>query len=63
MTKKSWTRKAITLIVATLTLVCAFALLSAGATRPEPFASPVLNAQWQCTKTAGILTICTKNPG
>jgi hypothetical protein len=63
MTRKSWTRRAITLIVATLTLVFTFALLSAGATRPEPFASPVLNAQWQCTKTAGILTVCTKKPG
>jgi Spy/CpxP family protein refolding chaperone len=63
MTRKPWTRKATALIVATLTLVCTFALLSASATRPEPFASPALNAQWQCTKTAGILTVCTKKPG
>jgi hypothetical protein len=29
-------------------------------TGPKPFASDVLNAQWQCTRTAGIITVCTK---
>ncbi|MDB5605476.1 MAG: hypothetical protein JWP25_2376 [Bradyrhizobium sp.] len=62
MTWTFWTRKGIALIVAVLTLAGSTAVLSVSLTRPKPFASAVLSAQWQCTKTAGILTVCTKNP-
>jgi hypothetical protein len=38
------------------------AFLSVKLTQPKPFESSVLT-QWQCTKTAGILTVCTKKNG
>jgi hypothetical protein len=63
MTRTLWTRKSIVFIVAILVLAGSAAVLSVSLTHPTPFASAVLSAQWQCTKTAGILTVCTKNPG
>lgn len=59
----SWTRKAILLTIATLALAGAAAFASVELTRPKPFDSVMLNGQWQCTRTAGILTVCTKKPG
>jgi hypothetical protein len=56
-----WTRKA--LVVAILTLAAGAAYLSLGVSRPEPVASAALSGPWQCTRTAGILTVCTKKPG
>jgi hypothetical protein len=58
----SQTRKAIVLTIAVLALAGA-AFVSVGLTRPKPFDSVVLSDQWQCTRTAGILTVCTKKPG
>jgi hypothetical protein len=29
--------------------------------RPKPLSIAGLGVQWQCSKTAGILTICTKS--
>jgi hypothetical protein len=63
MTWTLWTRKGIALIVATLVLAGSAVALSVSLTRPTPFASAVLTDQWQCTKVAGILTVCTKKPG
>ena len=63
MTWSTWTYKEIALVAAILMLACAAAFLSIKLTRPRPFASAVLTQQWQCTKTAGILTVCTKKPG
>jgi hypothetical protein len=60
MTPSLWTRKQIAVLVAISTLVCTVGFLAIGWTSPKPFASDVLNAQWQCTKTAGIITVCTK---
>ena len=60
MTPSLWTRKQIAVLVAISTLACAVLFLAIGWTGPKPFASDVLNAQWQCTRTAGILTVCTK---
>jgi hypothetical protein len=60
MTPTSWTRKRITAVVAISTLACAVLFLLIGWTTPKPFTSDVLNTQGQCTKTAGILTVCTK---
>ena len=59
----SWTRKAALLAIAMLALVGAAAFASVELTRPRPFDSVMLNGQWQCTRTAGILTVCTKKPG
>ena len=63
MTWSTWTTKEIALIAAILALACTAAFLSIKLTRPKPFASTVLTEQWQCTKTAGVLTVCTKKPG
>jgi hypothetical protein len=60
MTPTSWTRKQIAVLVAISTLACAVVFLAIGLTGPKPFASDVLNTQWQCTRTAGIITVCTK---
>jgi hypothetical protein len=32
-------------------------------TRPKPFATAGLSAQWQCTATAGTAKICIRKPG
>lgn len=57
----SSTRKA--LVVAILTFASAAVYLSLGVARPEPVASAALSSPWQCTRTAGFLTVCTKKPG
>ena len=31
--------------------------------RSTPVESAVLSDRWQCTRTAGVLTVCTKKPG
>jgi len=60
MTPTLWTRKQIAILVAISTLACAVVFLAIGLASSKPFASDVLNTQWQCTRTAGILTVCTK---
>jgi len=59
----SWIRKAALIAIAMLALAGAAAFVSVELTRPRPFNSVMLNDQWQCTRTAGILTVCTKKPG
>jgi hypothetical protein len=59
----SWTRKAILLAIAVLALAGTAVFASVELTRPRPFDSVMLNGQWQCTRTAGILTVCTRKPG
>jgi hypothetical protein len=59
----SRTRKAILVAIAVLALAGATAFASVELTRPRPFDSVMLNGQWQCTRTVGILTVCTKKPG
>ena len=63
MTWTFWTRKATVLTIAILAVAGTAAFTSVGLTRSEPVASAMLSDQWQCTKTAGILTVCTKKPG
>jgi hypothetical protein len=58
-----WTRKEIALVATILVLASGAAYLSVSVARPRPVASAVLNGQWQCTKTAGIVTVCTKKSG
>jgi hypothetical protein len=58
-----WTRREIALVVAILALAVTATWLSIGLARPRPVASAVLSGPWQCTKTAGFLTVCTKKPG
>ena len=47
--------------IATAALGCALALLSIQLMRPKPLSIAGLGVQWQCSKTAGIVTICTKS--
>jgi hypothetical protein len=48
------------LTVAIATLVCAAGLFSISLMNPKPTPDPGLGAGWQCSKTAGMLTVCTK---
>ncbi len=63
MTWTLWTRREIALIAAILTFACAAAFLSIKLTRPKPFASAALSAQWQCTTNAGTAKICIRKHG
>jgi hypothetical protein len=58
-----WTRKQFAQTVAILILATGAAYASVRVTRPRPFTSTLLSDQWQCTRTAGILTVCTRKPG
>jgi hypothetical protein len=55
-----WTRKQQALMVAAVTLACAAGFLSTGLAQPRPASSAGLGVEWQCSKTAGVLTVCTK---
>jgi hypothetical protein len=57
MTGQWWNRKILTLMVAALTcaVVAVFALAY-----PTEIASPTLGAEWQCHRTVGILTSCSR---
>lgn len=54
-----WTYKEIVLAVAILVLAGTGTFLSFNMISPKPFASSILT-EWQCTRTAGILTVCTR---
>jgi hypothetical protein len=58
-----WTRRQIALMAAIVALAFGAAYLSVGLVRARPVESAVLSDHWQCTRTAGIVTICTKKPG
>ncbi len=60
MTGTSWNRKQLGLIVAIVTFVCAAAFLSIALAHPKPTSNGGLGKDWQCSKTAGMLTVCTK---
>lgn len=57
-----WTSKEMLLAAAILTLAFAASFLAIVLVRPHPVASSVLT-EWRCTKTAGVVTVCTKKPG
>ncbi len=57
-----WTIKGTVLAAAILTLALTASFLAIMLVRPQPIASSVLT-EWQCTKTAGVVTVCTKKPG
>ena len=57
-----WTRKQIALTVVILALA-AGAAYSFSVARAKPVTNTVLSDPWQCAKTAGILTVCTKRSG
>jgi hypothetical protein len=49
-------RKALILIIAALS--CAAVAVFIGFVYPTPVANPALGADWQCHRSAGILTTC-----
>lgn len=63
LNRSLWTRKQIALLAAILTLAPAAAYLSVNLVRSRPVTSAVLSDQWKCTRTAGIVTVCTRKPG
>jgi hypothetical protein len=63
MTRTLWTRHEIAFIVAILTFACVAAFLSLKLTRPTPFASAAVSAQWQCSTTAGTAKVCIRKHG
>jgi DMSO reductase anchor subunit len=53
-----WMYKEIVLAAAILVLAGTGTFLSFKLIRPKPFESAILT-EWQCTRTAGIITVCT----
>ena len=51
-----WISKRRALVVATFTLACVAFLMAAA---PAPVSIAELGSNWQCTKTAFVLTTCT----
>jgi hypothetical protein len=58
-----WTRKRIALVAAILVLASGAAYGSVSLARSTPVQSAVLSDHWQCSRTAIIFTVCTRNPG
>jgi hypothetical protein len=60
MIRAFWNSKRLGLTVVIATLVCAVALLSISLMNPKPTPDTGLGVGWQCSKRAGMLTVCTK---
>jgi hypothetical protein len=58
MTGQQWNRKILTLVAAAL--ACAAVAVSMSFAYPTQVASPTLGAEWQCHRTVGILTTCSR---
>jgi hypothetical protein len=58
MTGPSQNRKALIVIVAALSV--AAVAVSIGLAYPIPVANPALGADWQCHRSAGIVTTCQR---
>ena len=52
-----WTGKRRALVIATFTLACAAFIRVAA---PKPVSIAELSSEWQCSKTAFVLTTCTQ---
>jgi hypothetical protein len=46
------------LLVAGTALACAAVALTVGVASPRPISNPMLGAEWECHRSAGILTTC-----
>jgi hypothetical protein len=63
MTGASLIRAGLALTIAIVIVVgCAAAMLADGSTDPAAFVTPGAMAGWHCSKTMGILTVCTRLP-
>jgi hypothetical protein len=56
------TRKGLALTVALIVAGCAAATLADWSTGSAALTTPIGMAEWQCSKTMGVLTVCTKKP-
>ena len=59
MERTRWTGKRRALVIATFALACVAFLRMA---TPTPMSSLELGSNWQCSKTALVLTTCTPVP-
>jgi len=46
------------LLVVGTALVCAVVVLTIGVVSPKPVSNPMLGAEWECHRSAAILTTC-----
>jgi hypothetical protein len=57
---RKWTSRQLRLPVAIVTLIGVAAFVSIGLAHPKPTSDGGLGAGWECSKTAGMLTVCTR---
>jgi hypothetical protein len=60
MMSSLWTRKAVVVAAAVVTVVCLGAFVSFGLASPEPVSSAALGPDWQCSRLAFVFTTCTR---
>ena len=53
-----WIRKC--LVLAAVTLACAFGLAVFGLSTPEPVAAAALGPDWQCSRLVFVFTTCSR---
>jgi hypothetical protein len=61
MTRTSWFRTDLALIVAIVAFACVAAYLAIRLTRPRPFANAGFSVEWQCHTSLGFITDCARN--
>jgi uncharacterized membrane protein YccC len=55
-----WTRKHLVFTLALVLLACIAAAVAMGLGSPEPAQSATLGPQWQCSRLAFVVTICSR---
>jgi hypothetical protein len=60
MHRTSWRGADIVFMVVILAFACVAAYLSVRLTRPRPIANAGFGLEWQCSRTLGILTVCSR---
>ena len=58
MTGRWWNRKVLTLVIAAA--ACALVAVSIALAYPTKISSATLGSEWQCHRTVGILTTCSR---
>jgi hypothetical protein len=61
MLHRLWTWKGIALVGALAAAGCVVTVLSVGLASPEPVAGAALGPEWQCSRSAFVLTTCTRD--
>ncbi len=55
-----WTRKNLALVAAIASLVCVTAFVAIGVASSEPVPSAALGPDWQCSRLAFVVTVCSR---